>query len=63
MIQLSPYPDNPHPKKIEAIAIIMNKYYKISLLQTYFIRFEYIIKNNGLFIMINSLLSKIAANI
>ncbi len=62
MIQLSPYPDNPH-QKIEATAIIMNKYYKISLLQTYFIRFEYIIKNNRSFIMINSPLSKTAANI
>lgn len=45
MIQLSPYPDNSRLKN-ETIRITLNKYYKISKLQFYFIDPANIIKNN-----------------
>lgn len=62
MIQLSPYPDNSRLKN-GTIKIIVNKYYKISKLQPYFIDQDNIIKNNRSFIMIPSIQFKTAANI
>lgn len=62
MIQLSPYPDKLHLKN-KAITITVNKYYKISALQSFCISLENIIKNNRSFIMIPFIPFKTAANI
>ncbi len=62
MIQLSPYPDNSRLKN-ETIRITLNKYYKISKLQFYFIDQANIIKNNRSFIIIPSIQFKTSANI
>jgi len=62
MIQLSPYPDNSRLKN-ETIRTTLNKYYKISKLQFYFIDPANIIKNNRSFIIIPSIQFKTSANI